>query len=42
MKNKYFLYLFVTITFVFALGLYFLDIPAPSIVVSEKYSLILK
>ena len=42
MKNKYFLYLFVLLIF-FAVGLlYIIDIPVPSKIMTEKYSLELK
>ena len=42
MKNKYFLSLFVTICIICLVGLYFIDVPAPSTTVTEEYSLSLK
>tara|TARA_B100000886_G_C20395302_1_gene480086 strand:+ start:101 stop:229 length:129 start_codon:yes stop_codon:yes gene_type:complete len=42
MKNKYFLYLFILIIFVVAALLYIIDIPVPSKIMTEKYSLELK
>tara|TARA_B100000989_G_scaffold269143_1_gene224359 strand:- start:2995 stop:3123 length:129 start_codon:yes stop_codon:yes gene_type:complete len=42
MKNKYFLSLFITICIICIVGLYLIDIPAPSAIVFEEYNLKLK
>lgn len=42
MKNKYFLYFSLMIFLIFSIGLYFIDIPAPSTTVIEKYTINLK
>jgi len=42
MKNKYIIYFFIILTIIVFVGLYIIDIPSPSEIITEKYNLELK
>tara|TARA_B100001057_G_C22479350_1_gene805810 strand:- start:611 stop:739 length:129 start_codon:yes stop_codon:yes gene_type:complete len=42
MKNKYIIYFFAVLTIIIFAALYTTEIPSPSIVITEKYTLNLK
>ena len=42
MKNKYIIYFFTVLTIIIFAALYMIEIPSPSIVITEKYNLNLK
>tara|TARA_B100000900_G_C20398979_1_gene641905 strand:- start:435 stop:563 length:129 start_codon:yes stop_codon:yes gene_type:complete len=42
MKNRYIIYIFIILTIIVFIGLYMIDIPSPSVIITEKYNLELK
>ncbi len=42
MKNSYIIYFFVILTMIIFISLYMIDIPSPSTIITEKYSLNLR
>ncbi len=42
MKNKYIIYIFVALTIIMFTALYMIEIPSPSVIITEKYTLNLK
>ena len=42
MKNKYIIYFFAVLTIIILAALYMIEIPSPSVIISEKYTLNLK
>ena len=42
MKNRYIIYFFLTLTIIVFIALYMIEIPAPSTIIKEKYTLNLK
>ena len=42
MKNTYIIYFFVLLTIIVFIALYMIEIPAPSAIINEKYTLNLK
>tara|TARA_A100001035_G_scaffold44156_1_gene31124 strand:+ start:1620 stop:1748 length:129 start_codon:yes stop_codon:yes gene_type:complete len=42
MKNKYIIYFFAIVTIILFTALYMIEIPSPSVIISEKYTLNLK
>ena len=42
MKNRYIIYFFAILTIIVFTGLYMIEIPSPSIIITEKYTLNLK
>ena len=42
MKNKYILYFFLILAFILLLSLYMIEIPAPSILITEEHKLAIK
>ena len=42
MKNKYIIYIFAILTIIVFGALYMIEIPSPSLIITEKYNLNLK
>jgi len=42
MKNRYIIYFFAIVTIIVLTGLYMIEIPSPSAIITEKYTLNLK
>ena len=42
MKNRYITYFFIILTIIVFVALYMIDIPSPSEIITEKYTLELK
>tara|TARA_B100000963_G_scaffold355722_1_gene374493 strand:- start:884 stop:1012 length:129 start_codon:yes stop_codon:yes gene_type:complete len=42
MKNRYIIYFFAIVTILIFIGLYMIEIPSPSAIINEKYTLNLK
>ena len=42
MKNRYIIYIFIIVTIIVFTGLYMIEIPSPSAIITEKYTLNLK
>jgi len=42
MKNRYIIYIFAALTIIVFIGLYMIEIPSPSTIVTEKITLNLK
>lgn len=42
MKNKYIIYIFAALTIIMFTVLYMIEIPSPSVIITEKYTINLK